>query len=439
MYLTLEGGKYFESYNALGKIFKELNIQPGYFYISRDEYITSTAKKKVETLNIINKYDDTIIDELNDDFIKTAKARQCVIEEDYIRFFDELLDPPKEFNKDVKLILFDDVKVNAAIDKGIEDEELIEELNVIFKNRRNYYSNKNHFEIDKEEKGKSRRPLMHDAGLIRGAEYLRKNGKCFILTREISVKQYGILKVVRDEPFISIGLDTLIGLLALDSGGIDIDPTNFKPLFAKIIKLALLPEKGVFQAADLARMLDIEQNIANLPDNDVYSIAKEMHRYQMSDVEESKITVEILRKFQNSKMHIKSDLVKTEAELISERKQKNIYKESSERTESLLMARIYKEVSTEYNDLYRKLKFRFFIIFPISTIFLTFLILYQFHNNLTYSWLGNLIGFIINIIAWFSVDFFIMLPKFKRSHALKMADIDKEVNRRMIEETNTTY
>ena len=354
MYLTLEGGKYYESYNALGKIFGQLNIQPGYFYISRDEYIRSTANKKELILNIINNYEDTVIEQLTDDFIKTARGRKCITEEDYVRFFNDLLDPPSEFTEGVKLELFDDEILASVIEKGTEDEELIELLNTFFKNRHNYYYKHASISVTIiDEKGKKRKPLMHDAGLIRGAEYLRTKENCFILSRESSVKQYGILKAVRDEPFISIGLDTLINLLAIDSGGIDIDPTNFKPLFAKIIKLALLPEKGTFHVEDLVRMFDIEQNITDLPDEDVISMAKDMHKYQMSEMADSKITVEIQRKFQHSKMHLKTDLSSANAEIVAERNQKEIYKKSSEQAENALRNKIKVELLSENKVWYK--------------------------------------------------------------------------------------
>jgi hypothetical protein len=438
MYLTLEGGKYYESYNALGEIFKELEIQPGYFYITRDEYIRGTANKKEQIINVSNKYDEEVIEQIEDDFIKTAKVRQCVCEEDIIRFFDELLDPPTEFIKDLKIVIFDDEYIKSAVDIGTEDEELKEQLNTIFINRHKHSSKI----LDKlpisVEKGKSPRSLMHDAGLIRGAEYLRTKEKCFILTREISVKQYGILKAIRNEPFISIGLDTLISMLAIGSGGIDIDPANFKPLFAKIIKLALLPEKGVFQAEDLVRMLDIEENIAELPNEDVISIAKEMHRFQMSDIDDKKITVEITRKFQNAKMHLKRDLGSAEAQVLAERNQKDIYKKVSDKAESALKKRIHKEVTKDINFKRGASIFFYLFVFPLITTITTIFIIYQHNSNLTDSWFGHLIGFLINIIAWFCIDFFFMLPKLTKSHKTRLQNIDDEVQLRIMESIDNT-
>lgn len=436
MHFQLEGGKFYDSFIALGKIFKELNIIPGYLYITRDEYIRSTANKKTVTINILNNYDEAVIEELEDDFIKTAKTRHCSNDDDYNTFFDELLDIPTKFSDDVDLVLFDNPEINEAIQKGLDDEELIEELNQIFKNRKKKKINGKEVTEEKEEKGKGRKPLMHDAGLITGAEYIRKREKCFILTREISVKQYGIIKAVRDEPYISIGLDTLIGLLALDSGGIDIDPNNFKPLFAKIIKLSLLPEKGAFQMEDLARMLDIEQNIANLPDEDVVSIAKEMHRYQMADMEDSQITVNITRKFQNSKMNLKNDLNSAEAELAAIKNQKDIYKNSLETADALLRKKIHTEVKTEYSNKLRNQKLLYFLVFPLATSILTFLIVYQSEKNFSESWLNHVIGLLINIVAWFLIDLNFKLPQLKKTYESRMIDIDKEVNKRLIDEKN---
>ncbi|EFK96123.1 membrane protein [sediment metagenome] len=435
MDLTLEAGKYYESYNTMGRIFKELNIQPVYFYNTREEYISTIANRKEQILNVINKYEESIIDKLDDDFIKTARGRQCISEEDYNRFFNDLLDPPNEFPNDIKLLIYDDEIIKPVIEKGTEDEDLIEFLNEIFRNRRKYHSdNGNTTSILSDEKNKKRKPLMHDAGMIRGAEYLRTNENCFILTREITVKQYGILKAVRNDPYISIGLDTLISLLAIDSGGIDIDPSNFKPLFAKIIKLALFPERGVFQMEDLARMHDIEQNIGNLPDEDVISIAKEMHNFQMSGMSDSKIAVEIQRKFQHVKMHLKNDLDTANAEIIAEREQKEIYKKTSEIAEKALRKKIQKEITEEKRKWYKKQRILFFAVFPLITIVLTFLIIFQYNQIVTETWLSHVIGFFINIIAWFSINFFYISPKLFQTYKARLREINNEVEQRLMEE-----
>jgi len=183
-------------------------------------------------------------------------------------------------------------------------------------------------------------------------------------------------------------------------------------------------------------MFDIEQNISNLPDEDVISIAHDMHKYQMSDMNDSKITVEIQRKFQSAKMRLKSDLNSAKAELIGERKQKDIYKKSSEQAENALRIKVKKEILTENRLWYRRQRLLYFLYLPLITVILTFLIVFQIKNNLFESWLSHLIAILINIVAWFIIDFFVMLPKLTKKFKSRLSDVDKEVEKIMIAEIN---
>lgn len=434
MYLTLESGNYYQSYKSLGDIFYQLNIEPIYFHITRDEYVRSIANKKEQVINVTNKYEENVLQDLDDAFIKTALSRQCQVEKDYMTFFDALLDPPEVFIEGYPIKDFDNSEIQKAIEEGTKDEELISTLDKIFKERFNNSSSKKKVSEDEKKKnGKSRKPLEHDAGLIRGTEFLReKKEKCFILTREYSVKQYGATKTVRDEPPISVGLDALISLLAINSGGINLDPNNFKPLFAKIIKLALLPEKGSIQTADLARMLDIEQNIAELPHDDVISLAKDMHNFQMSELEDSKITLEMLRRFQISKMNLKKDVVTAEKAILVEQNQKEQYKESSKLNEKALKGKIREDVIEENDKWLKRNKLFYFVLLPILTLGFTYVIfLLNDIVNMDF-WLQQVIAISIEMFGWLIGNFLVVLPKLNRKYQTKKSNIDSVVRERML-------
>jgi hypothetical protein len=434
MYLTLESGKYYQSYESLGNIFYQLDIKPIYFHITRDEYVRSMSNKKEQVINVINKYDDDVLEDLDDAFIKTARKRQCKTDEEYNDFFDNLLDPPSEFIEGYQITDFDNTEIHKVIIEGTQDEDLIAKLGSLFKERFNHPSAiRQTSNNENKNNGKSRKPLEHDAGIIRGTEFLReKKEKCFILTREYSVKRYGVITSVRDEPPISIGLDALISMLAINSGGINLDPNNFKPLFAKIIKLALFPEKGSIQTADLARMLDIEQNIAELPHDDVISLAKDMHKLQLSELEDSKITVEMLRRFQTSKMSLKKDVVIAEATIVVEQQQKEKYKESSKVNEKALKKQIKKEVIEQNIKWLKSNKLTYFFILPLLTIGLTYLIL--FLNDMTNIefWLQQVIAISIELIGWLLGNLFVTLPKLNKKYLTKESNIDSIVEERLI-------
>ncbi|HUW06885.1 MAG TPA: hypothetical protein VMW01_11555 [Williamwhitmania sp.] len=434
MYLHLEEGLFYNSYESLEKIFKALNITPGVFKITRDEYVKTIGNKRDDILRIIEKFDDDVIEQLDDAFIKTAQGRQCVNPEDFAEFFDDYMDVPDVFVNEVKVKMFDDRELDDIIEKGQENESLIQKLNEIYRNRHKYKKNgSNNSSQSKVIKDKRKRPLMHDAGLISGAEFLRKQQNCFILSRDITVKQYGIENALRDEQAISIGLDSLISMFALDNGGIDIDPTNFKPLFANIIKLALIPERDTFQLADLARMLDVEEQISELPSADIIEIAKGVNKNKLIGLDDEKITVELTRSFQNHKLKLKRDLDASKKETLLERGEKDKYKKTYEKTESALRKKYYDEFMQSYENKLLRNRILFYIVFPIITIGLTFLVIYLTKKSEGNAMVSNAIGLIINILAWIITSIFVVKPKLRRTYKTSVSQIEKDVERKMNE------
>lgn len=358
-------------------------------------------------------------------------SRQGISQEDYEQFFDDLMDAPDVFVDEVKIKILDNVELDRVIEKGQENDALIEQLNKIYRTRHKYM--KNGFSKSKAIKDKRKRPLMHDAGLISGAEHLRKSDNCFILSRDITVKQYGINTALRDEQALTIGLDSLISIFALDNGGIDIDPTNFKPLFANIIKLALIPERETFQLADLARMLDVEEQIAELPNDDIIEIAKEVNRSKLIGLNDEKITVQLTRSFQNHKLKLKGDLDLSKKEILIERDEKLRYKIVSEKTEAALKKRIHNDLRQIYDDRLRRNRIFFYLILPIVTIGITVLIIFLTRKEESSSLITHLIGLIINILAWLITSFLLVKPSLRKTYKASVAQIDEEVERKFNE------
>jgi len=433
MYLPLEAGEYYTSYKALAEIFEKLNISPGYFYISRDEYINSIANKKGQILKVVDNYEGEVIDEIKDDFIRTAKSRQCETVEDFEQFFDTLINPPSNFINGLKMVVFDSPELQEIFEKANEDEALKTELNLIFTNRQKKFIIKGEDPSNKKIKDKKPASLNHDSGLIRGAEYLKsKNEKCFILTRDITVKQYGINACIRDEASISIGLDTLISLLAIHDGGLDMNPDNFKPLFAKIIKLSLLPERNTIRPEDLARLLDIEQDIARLPHDDVISIVNEVHSLQMKGESKEKISTTITRSFQRVKMSLKSDLETKKSEVEIERSKKEVLKEKHDKKEDALRKSFKQEIKTRdkkwIQNQYLKLLF-----ITLGIFIITYAVYFIMGNKDWKTIEGPLTGILIEIAGALIISYFVIIPKINKKFEYRTSNMQNEIEQKIIE------
>jgi hypothetical protein len=438
MYLQLEEDNFYKSYKSLEEIFEKLNIKTCYFNVTKEEYEKSMSYKTGALLKVIQRYEEDVIDKTDDPYLKTAKSRQCIDYDDFKEFFNGLINIPRTFVDKMPLELLNGEALEDVIEKGRNNELLQEKINTIYKNKSKYISssngNKNHFKDDtKLVKDKKKGALIHDSGLISGAEYLRTKEKCFILTRDITVKQYGIETELRDEPPISIGLDTLIGMLAINNGGIDIDPTNFKPLFANIIKLSLIPEPNTFQVVDLARMLDVEQQIADLPSNDIIDIAKELNRSILKGVDDEKLTVQLSRRFQASKLNLKSNLDLANKEKHLEKTEKDKYVAKEAKVRDALRKEIYNDMMQKYSNKLIRNRLLWFLFVPSMAIMATLVGIYLYKHNLTDSLSSYIIGLISNVLVWFFTNLLVINPKLARTYKNSVLEINELVDKRLKE------
>lgn len=420
MYLDLERSRFKESFTSMENIFINLKISPVYFLITRDEFIKSMAHKRDITMQVIEGYASDVISDIDDPFIQTALHRECKSIEDFERFFDGLLDIPSVVSELLDITACDSVDLEKAIKAGQEDDKLKERINKVYKRKRH--------------RDKRRNPLSHDAGLIAGAEHVRKKEKCFILSRDISVNEMALENPVRNEMPISIGLDTLINVLAIDNGGTDIDPTNYAPLFASIIKLALIPEKDVFKVEDLARMLDVQSQIADLPSERVKDIAKELHHNTVTGVADEEISLQLTRSFQSAKLGLQSDLDKSHKETMFEKGEKEKYFNRSNKIEQKLRKQYTGELQDKYDGERRRNRIIIFGILPLTTILITAFAIYAAKATQIPSWMQYVIGVALNVVAWALTDFLYLDKRIISKYSERVNEIESEVEKRIKEE-----
>ncbi|MBC8526790.1 MAG: hypothetical protein H8D22_08030, partial [Candidatus Cloacimonetes bacterium] len=309
MILQLEGGKLSKSLRSMEKVFFKLSIKCCYFNISKEEYEIAMNYKSDEILKIISKFDKDVIQESDDPFIKTALMRKCCEKEDFETFFQEIFNITEVFAKDLNLEIVDDLKLNTIIGVGSLNESMIKGMNKIYKSRWG--------------RDKKRKALEHDAGLISGVKFLRKEGeKIWILTKDNTLKQYTVENTIRDETPVAISINVLINMLAIDNAGVDINPVNFAPLFAKILREDLIPEKETFQPEDLSRMLDVEEKFSELQKEKIIKIAKKVNKLRISGKKDRDINLFLTRSFESEKKNILSDVTELKTKLKS--KTKNI-------------------------------------------------------------------------------------------------------------------
>jgi hypothetical protein len=375
--------------------------------------------KKETILKVRERYSQEVLSKINDPFINTALQRGCVTKEDFEQFFYQLMEIPQYLSELLEIKHLDSVELDDAIEKGQKDDKLKNKINSIYKSKRHKYKRKN--------------PLQHDAGLIAGAQFLRKKEKCFILSRDISVKEAALDMPVRNEMPIAIGLDTLINVLAIDNGGTDINPTNYMPLFVSIIKLALIPEHDVFIVEDLSRMLDVQAQIADLPSEKIIDMAKELHHSQIIGVPEEEISLQLTRSFQAAKLELQSDLDKARKEAFFEKNEKEKFIKRSDKATEKLREHIRGKLTDQYDSQLTKNRLLIFAVLPLITIVISGIIIYSRSDAQSPIWRDQLIGLGINIISWLLTDFLFLDKKIRRKYSERINGIDEEVERRVRE------
>jgi hypothetical protein len=282
MILDLEEHELSTSLESLETILEQLEISPVYLNNTREEYLRAMDWKRTETTKVFENFKLHVLQSSDCAFIQTALRRGCSNGEDVKRMFETLMDMPQIFNDSLAIECYDYAELSEAIEIGEHNSELKATINETYKKRT---------KRDKRDK-----PLSHDAGVISGANFIRKSEKCWIITSDSIMKRYAIEHCIRDENEIAVGLDVIIGLMAVNSGGTALDASNFAPLFKNLIKYSLVPESDAFEVKDLAFILRTNIKINELPNDKVIEVAKEVKRLRVSGEEEESVAL-FLRRF----------------------------------------------------------------------------------------------------------------------------------------------
>ncbi len=417
MILELEGFDRSYAIKSIENSFKKLNITPKYFYISYEEYLRAIGPKHDATIASLKKYSFDVISNSDCPFIKTALKRKCREVEDFEQFFQEVSFPPSKFGETLDLILDDYKELNEAIANGESNEKIKNEINRIHKRRTNH--------------DKRNMPKQHDAGLIAGAEFIKQNKNCWILTRDGTLREYAYEKTLRDENPIALGLDSLIQMLAINSGGTEISSTNFAPLFGRLVRASLMPEKDTFEMEDLYFIEKTRIQISELPNDKIIEIAKNVNKLRLKGVSDDDIVLEIQRSFQRET----SDKAETIKELRSEKdkiiREKEKYESENEKLESHLFE---KEVEEEIKKLKTKVTINWIklIGIPLLITILVYCIFYlaPIKNNLV----TILVSILTDIVATLITFYF---GKFKlRISRMDKQEINKKVKKKLLELKN---
>ena len=372
---------------ALEKVFSSLNVKVGYLYITQKEYQDKVYNQKSMTMRNLEKFGYDIASIPNDDFTTNAKELQCKTNEDFERFFEEKHKMPKVVHESLPICLLDnDSELANVIEKAQHNQSKIDVLNGIFHNCTGHDKRSN--------------ALMHDIGLLEGVEYLRKNGKYFVVSEEVCVNLYSKNRPLSDNLPLSIRIDTLINVLAANNDGDTFNAADYVPLFANIVRSGLIPNKDTFKQEELYSLYDMDEQVAQLPKEEVEEIVMDMHEMILKGTGDKELERELKSKITKGKIKVVSDLDSTKQALSLSEKNLKRQEEQNQNLSDALRRNIWNSETQKYDEETVQIKKKYqkrypFVVFLISVIAFIFAF---FNTDTVGSFLSFVISLLVNVI-----------------------------------------
>ena len=408
---------------ALENVFSSLNVKVGYLYITQKEYQDKVYNQKSMTMRNLEKFGYDIASIPNDDFTTNAKELQCKTSEDFERFFDEKHKMPKVVHESLPIILLDnDSQLVNVVEEAQHNQNKIDELNGIFHNCT----------------GHDKRPnaLIHDIGLLEGVEYLRKNGKYFVVSEEVCVNLYSKKRPLSDNLPLSIRIDTLINVLAANNDGDTFNAADYVPLFANIVRSGLIPNKNTFKQEELYFLYDIDEQVAQLPKEEVEEIVMDMHEMILKGTGDKELERELKSKITKGKIKVVSDLDSTKQALSLSEKNLKRQEEQNQNLSDALRRNIWNSETQKYDEETVQIKKKYqisypFVVFLISVI--AFIIAF-FNTDTVGSFLSFVISLLVNVIYNWYCRVKVLKDKINDRLAKRESVISRAVTERMNKE-----
>lgn len=408
---------------ALENVFSSLNVKVGYLYITQKEYQDKVYNQKSMTMRNLEKFGYDIASIPNDDFTTNAKELQCKTSEDFERFFDEKHKMPKVVHESLPIILLDnDSQLVNVVEEAQHNQNKIDELNGIFHNCT----------------GHDKRPnaLIHDIGLLEGVEYLRKNGKYFVVSEEVCVNLYPKKRPLSDNLPLSIRIDTLINVLAANNDGDTFNAADYVPLFANIVRSGLIPNKNTFKQEELYFLYDIDEQVAQLPKEEVEEIVMDMHEMILKGTGDKELERELKSKITKGKIKVVSDLDSTKQALSLSEKNLKRQEEQNQNLSDALRRNIWNSEAQKYDEETVQIKKKYQISYPFVVFLISVIaFIFAFFNTDTVGFfLSFVISLLVNVIYNWYCRVKVLKDKINDRLAKRESVISRSVTERMNKE-----
>ena len=294
--IALEGVAYGDPLDALGQAMSMIGAELVYLHATLVEYRRVVDGWASETLAVLDRFGISPIRKSSDPFLKIALARHCYNRDDFVRFFNELREPPQSVEDQISIRLVDDPDIAQAAAKGEENEGAVLAIRTYWAERR--------------RRPKSAAAAQHDSAVSEVVRYYRSSDRrCFALTTD---RTMGGLAARWQGPLGTpswILLDALVQVLAADRAGMAEGQVDLSALLSKLVANEVGPVADEFEIRDLLWLSEIVEHVEAFPDEDVSEFARIIHRARIAGAarDDSKLRLTLERTIQQARVELIAD------------------------------------------------------------------------------------------------------------------------------------
>lgn len=311
---NLEKHKIAKSLEALSKALQAIEVKLKFVYPTKEEYENTVAYQRGQIITAVENFSRDVLEGADDLFVKTALSRGCVTKEDFERFFQEISSPPQELYSGSPITLIDTQGIESVAKEGMKDTKLKAEIRVAVSPTRRY-------------RPKGENTVNHDAALVYIVERAREKGQnVWVLTLDIGMQGLSGERAGEHGLPLWISVEALLQVLAVDTQGTNIDPTDFAPLLGRILTTEYIPSPDTYTIEDLCLLVEREGRITDLPDEKIKEVASKVRKtiLQGKRRNDPELALLIQREFQGFRLEHEEELRKTKEEADKERKSREI-------------------------------------------------------------------------------------------------------------------
>ncbi len=234
---------------------------------------------------------------------------------------------------------------------------------------------------------------------------------------------------------LSIRVDTLINMLAINNGGDTFDAADYRPLFANVIRLGLIPIKDTFRQSELYQMSQMNERVTKLPSDEVREIVKEVHRCYLEGKSDEEIRRDLNEMVTKGEISAKDEVQKAKDQLLFESKQTQEYKSQSAKDRRNLERTVFNQEAKEYDNTTRNQTLCWWAVLSVVCLVLALMIALLYQNNTS----GNtrleslMIGFLGSAILEVIVGVIVQRRMINRRKTNRDMAISNAVNARLSE------